>query len=217
MVYPICPINHIGIRHSVICSDGYMYEEKCLKEWLQMNAYSPVSRTNIWFVKPCDLNEKCLNAFGDGVEDDYERSNFSLKIENIIDFYYRILNLDITEVDDCVFYNRKLMRELININTYVSLFGSDELDDDREVIIKEYKLEGVITFDLKDEIGKYGVNKLRIEMDGVVNLVGLEDDEKNIDCIKSIEDFRTFLNLNTKKFKRQPPNEFNQMLPYYVV
>ena len=31
---PICPSNQIGIRHAVICNDGYMYEEKWLKQWM---------------------------------------------------------------------------------------------------------------------------------------------------------------------------------------
>ena len=60
---PLCPINQIGIRHPVMCSDGYMYEEKCLQGCMKNNATSPINRTLIEFVKLCDKNDKCLNSF----------------------------------------------------------------------------------------------------------------------------------------------------------
>ena len=45
MSYPICPINQLGIRHQVMCSDGYMYEEKCIKEWIETGKItSPINR-----------------------------------------------------------------------------------------------------------------------------------------------------------------------------
>ena len=177
---PICPINNIGIRHPVLCSDGYMYEEKCLHEWMKKNVSSPVTRLVIEFVKPCDLNEKCFNAFGDDVEDDYERSNFTFTFnENIVEYYNTILDLDTPEPGDFVIFNRNLMLELVKINTYALQFASDELKDDkeivlasikndpstigaaserlqndREVIIEAVKLDGLIIFDLKDELRK---------------------------------------------------------------
>ena len=71
---PLCQINRIGIRHPVMCSDGYMYEEKCLQGWMKNNATSPINRTLIEFVKPFDKNDKCLNSFEGNIEEDYERS-----------------------------------------------------------------------------------------------------------------------------------------------
>ena len=177
---PICPINNIGIRHAVICSDGYMHEEKCLKEWMNKNVSSPVTRLVIEFVKPCDLNEKCLNAFEDDVEDDYERSNFTFTfIENIVEFYNRILDLDTTQPGDFVIFNRNLMMELVKINAYALQYASDELKDDKEIvlasikndpstigaaserlqndkelIIEAVKIDGLIIFGLSDELRK---------------------------------------------------------------
>ena len=52
MSYPICPINQIGIRHGVICSDKYIYEEKCIQEWMKTNTTSPINRNIVEFVKP---------------------------------------------------------------------------------------------------------------------------------------------------------------------
>ena len=177
---PICPINNIGIRHAVICSDGYMYEEKCLKEWMNKNVSSPVTRLVIEFVKPCDLNEKCLNAFEDDVEDDYERSNFTFTFnENIVEFYNRILDLDTSQPGDFVIFDRNLMMELVKINAYALQYASDELKDDKEVvlasikndpstigaaserlhndkelIIEAVKIDGLIIFGLSDELRK---------------------------------------------------------------
>ena len=49
---PICPINQIGIRHPVMCSDGYMCEERCIKEWIESGkVISPITRQFIEFVK----------------------------------------------------------------------------------------------------------------------------------------------------------------------
>ena len=177
---PICPINNIGIRHAVICSDGYMYEEKCLKEWMNKNVSSPVTRLVIEFVKPCDLNEKCLNAFEDDVEDDYERSNFTFTFnENIVEFYNRILDLDTSQPGDFVIFDRNLMMELVKINAYALQYASDELKDDKEVVlasiknepftlfnaserlqndkelnIEVVKMQGILIFDLSDELRK---------------------------------------------------------------
>ena len=50
---PKCPIKNIGIRHPVICSDGYMYEERCLVEWIKSNFTSPVNRQFIEFINCC--------------------------------------------------------------------------------------------------------------------------------------------------------------------
>ena len=55
-------INNIGIRHPVICGDEYMYEEKCLEEWLKLNVTSPVNRNFIEFINCCEITEKCLNG-----------------------------------------------------------------------------------------------------------------------------------------------------------
>ena len=78
MSYPICPINQIRIRYPVMCSDGYMYEEKCIKEWVDSgNITSPVNRMLIEFVRKCDIDEKCLNLFdGDEKENEYENKSF---------------------------------------------------------------------------------------------------------------------------------------------
>ncbi len=58
---PICPINNIGIRHPVMCSDGYMYEEKCIEEWIKNHdRRSPVTRQFIEFIRECNIKEKCL-------------------------------------------------------------------------------------------------------------------------------------------------------------
>ena len=59
---PKCPINSIGIRNPVMCSDGYMYEEKCLVEWINSNCTSPINREFIDFVNVCEISEKCLNV-----------------------------------------------------------------------------------------------------------------------------------------------------------
>ena len=59
---PICPINQIGIRHPVMCSDGYMYEEKSLEKWIKLgNTKSPITRQNIEYIKPCNIQKECFN------------------------------------------------------------------------------------------------------------------------------------------------------------
>ena len=98
---PKCPINSIGIRNPVMCSYGYMYEEKCLAEWINSNCTSPINRKFIEFVNVCEITEKCLNDHCDvsDVEDPYERSNFTYsKEETIIKYYLNMIEED-EEVD----------------------------------------------------------------------------------------------------------------------
>ena len=133
---PLCPINQIGIRHPVMCSDGYMYEEKCLQGWMKNNATSPINRTLIEFVKPCDKNDKCLNSFEGNIEEDYERSNFTFTLNgNIVEFYDKILYLETTQPGDFVIFNRNLMMDLVKINEYALQHASDELKDDKEIVL----------------------------------------------------------------------------------
>ena len=56
---PVCPINRIGIRHPTLSSDGYVYEEKCLEEWIikMGNRSSPVNRQHIEYVKHITLDD----------------------------------------------------------------------------------------------------------------------------------------------------------------
>ena len=60
MSWPQCPTNRMGSRYSVLCSDGYMYEQKCLSEWLTSSRgyKSPMTRQLIEFDK-----ESSLEAF----------------------------------------------------------------------------------------------------------------------------------------------------------
>ena len=177
---PLCPINQIGIRHPVMCSDGYIYEEKCLQGWMKNNATSPINRTLIEFVKPCDKNDKCLNSFEDDIEEDYERTNFTFTLNgNIVEFYDKLLYLETTQPGDFVIFNRNLMMDLVKINEYALQYASDELKDDKEIVlasiknqpftlfyaskrlqndkalnIEVVKLQGILIFDLSDELRK---------------------------------------------------------------
>ena len=176
---PLCPINQIGIRHPVMCIDGYMYEEKCLQGWMKNNATSPINRTVIEFVKPCDKNDKCLNSFEGNIEEDYERSNFTFTLNgNIVEFYNKILYLETTQPDDFVIFNRNLMMDLVKINEYALQHASDELKDDKEIVLasiknepftlfnaserlqndkelnKVVKMQGILIFDLSDKLQK---------------------------------------------------------------
>ena len=85
MSHPICPINKIGIRHPVMCSDGYMYEERCIKQWIESGTRtSPVNRNLILWNEECKISDKCLNNYGeDKLEEEYDNSNFVYKLDPI--------------------------------------------------------------------------------------------------------------------------------------
>ena len=139
---PKCPINSIGIRNPVMCSDGYMYEEKCLVEWLNSNCTSPINRKFIDFVNICEISEKCLNDYSLEIEDPYERSNFTYsKEETIIKYYLNMLEND-DEVD--IIFDKDLMLKLIDRNCAWFEFASDELKDDKEVVLKAIEYSGVL-------------------------------------------------------------------------
>ena len=150
---PLCPINQIGIRHPVMCSDGYMYEEKCLQGWMKNNATSPINRTLIEFVKPCDKNDKCSNSFEGNIEEDYERSNFTFTLNgNIVEFYDKILYLETTQPGDFVIFNRNLMMDLVKINEYALQYASDELKDDKEIVLASIKNERFTLFNASERL-----------------------------------------------------------------
>ena len=123
---PKCPINSIGIRNPVMCSDGYMYEEKCLVEWLASNSTSPINRKFIDFVNVCEISEKCLNEYSDEIEDPYERINFT---------YY-------DEVD--IIFDKDLILKLIDRNCKWFEFASEELKDDKKVVMKAIEHSGML-------------------------------------------------------------------------
>ena len=78
---PLCPINQIGIRHPVMCSDGYMYEEKCLQGWMKKSKTSPITRQPIEFVKRCKIDNKCYNEFSDcEIEEEYFCKSIKLDV-----------------------------------------------------------------------------------------------------------------------------------------
>ena len=83
MSHPICPINNAGIRYPIMCSDGYMYEERCIEQIIELGILtSPVSRDIIMWAEKCDIGDKCFNNFGDDkIEDEYDYSNFSYKLD----------------------------------------------------------------------------------------------------------------------------------------
>ena len=138
---PKCPINSIGIRNPVMCSDGYIYEEKCLVEWLDSNSTSPINRKFIEFVNICEISEKCLNEYCDEIEDPYERTNFTYsKEEKIIDYYLNMYEND-DEVD--IIFDKDLMLKLIDRNCAWFEFVSDELKDDKEVVLKAIEHSGM--------------------------------------------------------------------------
>ena len=139
---PKCPINSIGIRNSVMCSDGYMYEEKCLVEWLDSNSTSPINRKFIEIVNVCEISEKCLNEYCDDIEESYERSNFTYsKEETIINYYINMLEND-DEVD--IIFDKDLILKLIDINCAWFEFASKELKDDRKVVMKAIEHSGIL-------------------------------------------------------------------------
>ena len=50
---PICPITQDIILYGCLCSDNYIYEEKYIKEWIELGkTKSPISRCKILYVLP---------------------------------------------------------------------------------------------------------------------------------------------------------------------
>ena len=132
---PKCPINSIVIRNPVMCSDGYMYKEKCLVEWIISNCTSPINQKFIDFVNICEITEKCLNEYCDDIEGPYERINFTYsKEETTIKYYLKIIEED-DEVD--IIFDKELVLKLIERNCAWFDFASDELKDDKEVVLME--------------------------------------------------------------------------------
>ena len=139
---PKCPINSIGIRNPVMCSDGYMYEEKCLVEWINSNCTSPINREFIDYVNVCEISEKCLNEYCDEIEDSYERINFTYsKEETIIKYYLNMLEND-DRVD--IIFDKDLILKLIDRNCSWFEFASEELKDDKEIVMKAIEHSGML-------------------------------------------------------------------------
>ena len=138
---PKCPINSIGIRNPIMCSDGYMYEEKCLVEWLSENSTSPINRKFIDFVNVCEISERCLNEYCDEIEDSYERINFTYSKEELIIKYY--INMYEHDEEVGIIFDKDLMLKLIDRNCSIFEFASDELKDDKEVVLQVIKHNGV--------------------------------------------------------------------------
>ena len=108
--------------------------KSCLVEWLDSNSTSPINRKFIEFINVCEISEKCLNEYCDGIEESYERSNFTYsKEEKIINYYLNMLEND-DEVD--IIFDKDLMLKLIDRNCAWFEFASDELKYDKQVVLK---------------------------------------------------------------------------------
>ena len=59
----MCPFNHSGIKHPVLCSDGYCYEEKCVRGNLSNNFKSPISGKLNEYVKTRSHSNRQLEKF----------------------------------------------------------------------------------------------------------------------------------------------------------
>ena len=136
---PKCPINSIGIRNPVMCSDGYMYEERCLIEWINSDC-SSINRSFIDYVNICEITEKCLNEYCDDMEDSYERINFTYSKEETIIKYYRNMIEEDDEID--IIFDKDLILKLIDRNCAWFEFASEELKDDKEVVMKAIEDSG---------------------------------------------------------------------------
>ena len=85
-----CPTNDLGIRHSVMRSDGYMYEKRCLAVWF--NDKSNVTSHQSVFLKNIPegkLRNTCLNLIGKERQVDYIKANVILDsyMEKLVDYY----------------------------------------------------------------------------------------------------------------------------------
>ena len=60
---PVNPIKYVGNRHLVLCSDGYLYYEKRIKEKVgsRIVPTSPTTRQPFQIVIPCKIFDKGLN------------------------------------------------------------------------------------------------------------------------------------------------------------
>ena len=132
---PICPINRIGIRHPVICSDGYMHEEKCIKEWIESGKIiSPLTQV-ITIVEECNLTDKSLNKMaGVEIEEEYDRTNFLFTKENATDQFY----IDLIE-NDKLKNDRELVMEAVEQDGSVLEYASYEIKNDRKIVKKAVK------------------------------------------------------------------------------
>ena len=59
----ICPFNHFGIKHPVLCSDAYRYEEKCVRENPSNNFKSPISGKPSEYVKTPSHSTRQIEKF----------------------------------------------------------------------------------------------------------------------------------------------------------
>ena len=160
---PKCPINNIEIRQPVICSDGYMYEQKCLEECLKTNYTSPVNRKIIEYARPCNFEEKCLNDNSGVVEDEYEGSKFEYsENKNLFLYYCRMLEngekisnrLDNNRTmnlfekygnkldfdSDFLIKYKNFILECVKQNGYSLKFAFDELKNDRDIVMEAVKI-----------------------------------------------------------------------------
>ncbi len=122
--------NRIGIRHPVFCNDGYVFEEKCIKEWIESGkSSSPLTRQVIESVKECNITDECLNEMENSIEDEYDRTNFLFSKEEAIVQYY----IDVIENEEeiGVIFGGRIVLELVKRNGYALKYASDVLKNIR--------------------------------------------------------------------------------------
>ena len=164
----------------------------------EKNATSPINRTLIEFVKPCDKNDKCLNSFEGNIEEDYSRSNFTFTLNgNIVEFYDKILYLETTQPGDFNIFNRNLLMDLVKINEYVLQYASDELKDDKEIVLASIKNEPFTLFNASERL--QNDKELNIE---VVKMQGILIFDLSDKLRKDEDIINTAVNLSKEIFEK---------------
>ena len=59
----MCPFNHFGINHPVLCSDGYSYGEKRVRENPSKNFKSPIPGKPNEYVKTRSHSKRQIENF----------------------------------------------------------------------------------------------------------------------------------------------------------
>ena len=133
---PFCLIIWVGVRLSLMLSDGHMYKERCFKERSTEHETSSITKQLSNFSGFCNLNDTCLNSDADEKQETYGSKKLTnqwnklflvisliyRKTEEILDFFWQKpqnrkfnkLSLEVSYAYFDSFFSEKMVRKQWN-------------------------------------------------------------------------------------------------------
>ena len=101
----ICPITKLYFRNPVIASDGHVYEENAIAQWLEKNQTSPMTREKIDYkIFPCNIIKNLIDSV-DQSKQFFYMQRYQFGIKDWIHYYVKKFSVELNDLQSHIIHN----------------------------------------------------------------------------------------------------------------